>query len=123
MKPNFTYQSYDYSFLQPKVSYFTKAVQVAASTIGFDVATVEPMNGPVGKLFYFEPVRDINGTWTMAFTSPQPSPSVYMRNHDDFIKACTTTSNYINEWSKRGRTNYTVTNSTVANMIKLNKYE
>ena len=94
------------------------AVEVAAQTIGFDMATVEPMNEPVGQLFYFEPVRDINGTCTMTFTSPPPSPPTYIRNHDDFVKAYTTTSNYINEWSKRGRANYTVTNSSVAKRYK-----
>ena len=49
MKPKFNYQSYDYSFLQPKASvwwstYMPQAVQVSAQTIGFDMTPVEPMN-------------------------------------------------------------------------------
>lgn len=61
MKPKFNYQSYDYSFLKPTdvygtwEVYFPNAVRVTSQTIGFDMATVEPMNEPLGQLFYFEP--------------------------------------------------------------------
>lgn len=90
-KANYTYKSYDYSFLQPKASvwwstYMSQAVQVAAQTIGFDMATVEPMNEPVGQLFWFdsvvptdttddttyEPIRDngMPGGWEVRLTPP-----------------------------------------------------
>ena len=120
-KPKFQYVSYDYTFLYNKSSkwdFLPKAVKVAAQTIGFDLTEAKPMNGPTGKLYWYEPVRDINGTWTMTFTETPPTPPTYIRNYDDFAKAYTATSNHINEWSRRGRANYTVTNSTVANMIK-----
>jgi hypothetical protein len=75
----------------------------------------------------------------MTFTETPPPPPTYIRNYDDFVKTYTTTSNtttlpppdltliqeritmasnHINEWSRSGMANYTVTNSTVANMIK-----
>ena len=123
MKKKFNYQRYDYSFLREKndkYHWLPRAIKVAAKTIGFDLTETKPMDGPIGKLCWvdnYEPVRDINGTWTMTFTAPPPPPT-YIRNYDDFVKAYTTTSNFINEWSKIGKANYTVTNSTVANMIK-----
>ena len=124
MKKKFNYQKYDYSFLREKndkYHWLPRAVKVAAKTIGFDLTEAKPMDRPIGKLFWadnYEPVRDINGTWTMTFTETPPPPPTYIRNYDDFVKAYTTTSNYIDEWSRRGVSNYTVTNSTVANMIK-----
>ena len=100
MKPKFIYQSYDYSFLQPKASvwwhtYMPQAVQVVAQTIGFDMATVEPMNEPVGQLFYFEP------TVTATTLSDKISE----------------VSNTIWQNSLRGNNNYIVTNSTVSEAI------
>ena len=124
MKKKFNYQKYDYSFLREKndkYHWLPRAIKVAAKTIGFDLTEAKPMDRPIGKLFWadnYEPVRDINGTWTMTFTETPPPPPTYIRNYDDFVKAYTTTSNYIDEWSRRGVSNYTVTNSTVANMIK-----
>ena len=124
MKKKFNYQKYDYSFLREKndkYHWLPRAIKVAAKTIGFDITETKPMDGPIGKLCWvdnYEPVRDINGTWTMTFTETPPPPPTYIRNYDDFVKAYTTTSNFINEWSKRGKANYAVTNSTVANMIK-----
>lgn len=145
MKKKFNYQKYDYSFLykkNDKYHWLPRAIKIAAKTIGFDLTEVKPMNEPTGKLYWidsYEPVRDINGTWTMTFTETPPPPPTYIRNYDDFVKAYTTTSNtatlpppdltliqnsittasnHINEWSRRGMANYTVTNSTVANMIK-----
>lgn len=124
MKKKFNYQRYDYSFLREKndkYHWLPRAIKVAAKTIGFDITETKPMDGPIGKLCWvdnYEPVRDINGTWTMTFTETPPPPPTYIRNYDDFVKAYTTTSNFINEWSKRGKANYAVTNSTVANMIK-----
>lgn len=145
MKKKFNYQKYDYSFLHKKndkYHWLPRAIKVAAQTIGFDLTEAKPMDRPIGKLFWvdnYEPVRDINGTWTMTFTETPPPPPTYVRNYDDFIKTYTTTSNtaatpppdltliqnritmasnHINEWSKRGMANYTVTNSIVANAIK-----
>ena len=124
MKKKFNYQKYDYSFLREKndkYHWLPRAIKVAAKTIGFDLTEAKPMDRPIGKLFWvdnYEPVRDINGTWTMTFTETPPPPPTYVRNYDDFIKTYATTSNNINEWSRRGASNYTVTNSTVANMIK-----
>jgi len=124
MKKKFNYQRYDYSFLhekKDKYHWLPRAIKVAAKTIGFDLTESKPMNAPIGKLCWvdnYEPIRDINGTWTVTFTETPPPPPTYIRNYDDFVKAYTTTSNHINEWSKRGRANYTITNSTVANMIK-----
>ena len=124
MKKKFNYQKYDYSFLREKndkYHWLPRAIKVAAQTIGFDLTEAKPMDKPIGKLFWadnYEPVRDINGAWTITFTAPPPPPPTYIRNYDDFVKAYTTTSNYIDEWSRRGVSNYTVTNSTVANMIK-----
>ena len=111
MKKKFNYQKYDYSFLykkNDKYHWLPRAIKVAAQTIGFDLTEAKPMDRPIGKLFWvdnYEPVRDINGAWTITFTAPPPPPPTYIRNYDDFVKAYTTTSNY-------------VTNSTVANMIK-----
>lgn len=124
MKKKFNYQRYDYSFLckkNDKYHWLPRAIKVAAKTIGFDLTETKPMNEPTGKLYWvdnYEPVRDINGTWTMTFTETPPPPPTYIRNYDDFVKTYTTASNYIDEWSRRGMANYTVTNSTVADMIK-----
>jgi len=124
MKKKFNYQKYDYSFLREKndkYHWLPRAIKVAAKTIGFDLTETKPMNEPTGKLYWvdnYEPVRDINGTWTMTFTETPPPPPTYIRNYDDFVKTYTTASNYIDEWSRRGMANYTVTNSTVADMIK-----
>jgi len=53
MKKNFNYKRYDYSFLKKEdnVSFVKRAF---AKTIGYDLATVRPMNEPVGRLFYFD---------------------------------------------------------------------
>lgn len=153
MKKKFNYQKYDYSFLREKNDKYhwiktflglhcQGPIKAVAQTIGFDLTEATQMNKPIGKLYWvdnYEPVRDINGTWTITFTDTPPSPPAYIRNYDDFVKAytatsntstlpppdltliqksITTASNHINEWSKRGMANYTVTNSTVANMIK-----
>ena len=153
MKKKFNYQKYDYSFLREKNDKYhwiktflglhcQGPIKAVAQTIGFDLTEATQMNKPIGKLYWvdnYEPVRDINGTWTITFTDTPPSPPAYIRNYDDFVKAytatsntstlpppdltliqksITTASNHINEWSKRGASNYTVTNSTVANMIK-----
>ena len=63
MKSNgkFTYTRYDYSFLKPKQSWFEAKVlpiaeKVYAKTIGADLTTVQPMNEPVGQLFWFDPI-------------------------------------------------------------------
>ena len=153
MKKKFNYQKYDYSFLREKNDKYhwiktflglhcQGPIKAVAQTIGFDLTEATQMNKPIGKLYWvdnYEPVRDINGTWTMTFTETPPPPPTYIRNYDDFVKTYTTASNtatlpppdltliqeritmasnHINEWSKRGASNYTVTNSTVANMIK-----
>ena len=95
-KVKYTYQSYDYSFLKPKDSdpwYLPNAIRVAARTIGFDMTPVEPMNEPVGQLFYFEPTITATttdgggqitattyeplhtGGWEVTFTPPTPVPT------------------------------------------------
>ena len=62
MKSNgkFTYTRYDYSFLRPKPSWFEAKVlpiaeKVYAKTIGADLTTVQPMNEPVGQLYWIDP--------------------------------------------------------------------
>lgn len=123
MKKNkYVYQSYDYSFLREKNDkhhWLPKAIKAVAKTIGFDLIEAKSMNHPIGKLCWvdsYEPVRDINGTWTMALTPPQ-TPT-HIRNYDDFVKAYTAASDYIDKRSRRGKANYIVTNSTVANIMK-----
>lgn len=63
MKSNgkFIYTRYDYSFLRPKPSFWESKVlpiaeRVYAKTIGADLTTVQPMNEPVGQLFWFDPI-------------------------------------------------------------------
>ena len=84
MKPKFTYQSYDYSFLEKREGrFFTTAKRVFAKTIGFDLAEVQPMDEPVGQLYWmdypfettvttddttYEPMH--TGGWEVRFTPP-----------------------------------------------------
>lgn len=90
-KSKYTYQSYDYSFLDDGTNwaskwYFKFAQKVSAKTIGFDLAEVRPMDEPVGQLFWFdsvaptdttddttyEPIRDngMPGGWEVRLTPP-----------------------------------------------------
>ena len=107
MKKKFNYQKYDYSFLREKNDKYhwiktflglhcQGPIKAVAQTIGFDLTEATQMNKPIGKLYWvdnYEPVRDINGTWTITFTDTPPSPPAYIRNYDDFVKAYTATSN------------------------------
>jgi len=114
MKPKFTYQSYDYSFLKPKDSwwhsYMPQAVQVAAQTIGFDMTTVEPMNEPVGQLFYFEP--------TVTATTTTDGGQITATTYETLSDAITTVSNHITRSSSMRTSNYTVTNAAVSRALK-----
>ena len=124
-KGKYTYQSYDYSFLKPKDSdpwYLPNAIRVAARTIGFDMTPVEPMNEPVGQLFYFEPTITATttdgggqitattyeplhtGGWEVTLTPPTPiveeatiattaTASTHESNSSD-----NSTENMLNEW-------------------------
>ena len=123
MKTKFIYQSYDYSFLKPKDAYsrwevyFPQGVRVAYQTIGFDMATVEPMNEPVGQLYYIDPVviattTDDGGQITATTAVYEP---VTPENISDRIRDV---SNYIANTSTRGHSNYIVTNSTVSRTLK-----
>ena len=121
MKPKFTYQSYDYSFLQPKDSwwstYMPQAVQVAAQTIGFDMTTVEPMNEPVGQLFYFEPT--VTATTTTDGGQITATTAVYEPiTYETLSDSITTVSNHITRSSTIGASNYAVTNATVSRALK-----
>ena len=121
-KSKYTYQSYDYSFLKPKDSwwcpYMPQAVQVAAQTIGFDMTTVEPMNEPVGQLFYFEPTftatttDDGGGQITAATAVYEPI------TYETLSDAITTVSNHITRSSTMGASNYAVTNAAVSKALK-----
>ena len=114
MKPKFTYQSYDYSFLQPKdswwCSYIPHAVEVAAQTIGFDMTTVEPMNEPVGQLFYFEP--------TVTATTTTDGGQITATTYETLSDSITTVSNHITRSSTMGASNYAVTNAAVSRALK-----
>ena len=114
MKPKFTYQSYDYSFLQPKdswwCSYMPHAVEVAAQTIGFDMTTVEPMNEPVGQLFYFEP--------TVTATTTTDGGQITATTYETLSDAITTVSNHITRSSTMGASNYAVTSAAVGRALK-----
>ncbi len=122
MKPKFTYQSYDYSFLKPKdswwCSYMPHAVEVAAQTIGFDMTPVEPMNEPVGQLFYFEPTITAtttdDGGGQITATTAVYEPITYETLSD----AITTVSNHITRSSSMGTSNYAVTNAVVSRALK-----
>ena len=124
MKPKFNYQSYDYSFLKPKDAYsrwgvyFPQAVRVAAQTIGFDMTPVEPMNEPVGQLFYFEPTFTAtttdDGGGQITATTAVYEPITYETLSD----AITTVSNHITRSSTMGASNYAVTNAAVSRALK-----
>ena len=89
MKSNgkFTYTSYDYSFLKPKQSWFEAKVlpiaeKVYAKTIGADLTTVQPMNEPVGQLFYFEPTTTtgVEGNGDITATVYEPTTETDYRD-------------------------------------------
>lgn len=86
----FTYTSYDYSFLYPEPSFWEQiAERVYAKTIGAVLTTVQPMNEPVGQLYWFDTVENrINEL-----------------------------STHISNESSRGSANYMITNNSVANML------
>lgn len=98
MKPKFTYQSYDYAFLykDKKCGFWTTATgnairAVASNTIGFDTTVVQPMNAPIGILYYYD-----------------------FANLNDRI---TEASNEISRRSSKGRANYAVVGSRTYNAI------
>jgi len=102
MKPKFTYQSYDYTFLNKHIEcgFWTtaagKAISTVASTIGFDTTVVRPMNAPIGTLFYF----DVIGPDNVAETS-----------------------NEISRRSSKGKANYAVVGSKTYNAISNRRKE
>lgn len=91
-KAKYTYQSYDYSFLnhEPKIPCFQK---VYAKIIGYDLATVEPMNAPTGQLFYFDPIMTTDSTTT----------------NENITQRIAEASNEIERRSSRCKANYMVT--------------
>ena len=76
MKKGFVYERYDYSFLIKKdngSSCFGAAQKVFANDLAQkvfanDLVEARPMNEPIGRLFYFEPIR--NGVWEVSFNTP-----------------------------------------------------
>jgi len=99
-KGKYTYQSYDYSFLQqgPKIPFFQK---VCAKTIGYDLATVKPMNAPTGQLFYFDPIMTTDSTTT----------------NENVTQRITEASNEIERRSSIGRANYMVTGGCASSIM------
>lgn len=103
MKPKFTYQSYDYTFLNNYIEcgFWTtatgNAIKAAAQTIGFDTTTTHTMNAPIGRLFYFD-VINLNDRITEA-------------------------SNEIARRSSRGKVNYAVVGSKTYNAISNRRRE
>jgi len=105
----FKYQSYDYSFLKPKISdpcYIHNAIRVAARAIGFDTTEVHTMDEPVGQLYWldvvaqtnttndttYEPIMDngMRGGWEVTLTPP-PAPIV----EEGTIATTSTASTYV----------------------------
>lgn len=89
MKSNgkYSYTSYDYSFLKPKQSWFEAKVlpiaeKVYAKTIGADLTIVQPMNEPVGQLFYFEPTTTtgVEGNGDITATVYEPTTDTDYRD-------------------------------------------
>ena len=86
----FTYQQYDYSFLQPKESlwesftssYLPTVRQVYAHTIANDLVEVTPMDAPVGQLFYFEPTTttSVEGNGDITATVYEPTTDTDYRD-------------------------------------------
>lgn len=93
-KKKYTYQSYDYSFLNGHLTdkwsiTFPHAVTAAARTIGFDLTEVHPMDEPVGQLYWMDATYGTNdaelttttyeplhtGGWEVTFTPPTPVPT------------------------------------------------
>ena len=121
----FKYERYDYSFLyKSKENFWPKIVKTYVKTIGLDLVETKPMNEPLGKLCWLDTTytptttNKIISNYTTALTGP--SEPITLRSYDDFITAFTTASNHINDWSKRGKANYVVTNSTVADILRKN---
>lgn len=99
-KAKYTYQSYDYSFLnhEPKIPCFQK---VYAKTIGYDLATVEPMNAPTGQLFYFDPIMTTDSTTT----------------NENITQRIAEASNEIERRSSRCKANYMVTGGCASSIM------
>jgi len=100
-KRKYTYQSYDYTFLYTgsKLPLFQKAF---AKTIGFDLATVQPMNEPRGMLYFIDPI--------MTTDEPQTNESINQR----ILEA----SNEIARRSSTHTSNYVITSAPVYRGIK-----
>lgn len=114
MKSNgkFTYTRYDYSFLRPKPSFWESKVlpiaeKVYAKTIGADLTTVQPMNEPVGQLFWF----DTNFT-----AAAEPDNTVSATTNDSVSAVAARildASNAIAEKSSKGKANYMIVNPSI----------
>lgn len=100
-KGKFKYQSYDYSFLEPKDSwYLSAAKRICAKTIGYDITTTQTMNEPSGQLYWVAP------TFTTATTI-----------NDNITQRITEVSNEIERRSSRGRANYMVTGGCASSIM------
>ena len=83
-KKKYTYEQYDYSFLYngKESSIIGMAKRVFARTIGFDLETVQPLDEPVGQLFWFDAIaptdttndttyeHNTEGGWEVRLTPP-----------------------------------------------------
>lgn len=73
-KRKYTYQSYDYSFLNGHLTdkwsiTLPRAVSAAARTIGFELTEVHPMNEPVGQLYWIDSIDVTNNAESTVTTT------------------------------------------------------